>query len=852
MFAKKFRLKHSLIFVLSIVFSIFVYGCSSSSSSSGGGGTPPVDVKSISITNAPEYLNHGEEYQLEIDVPGLSVNWETSYINLLEIDNNGLLRAGDAGEGMSVITASYGDIKDAVSIYVKAPDTQFVSVSSINIGVEELKFDMLAGEQLHLTSEILPVEATNKTVIWKVNDTSLATIDENGVLTANGENKSGIVTVTAKAGLQTDSVEVTINSRDQVIPVQEIKITGSAEIFIGHEPVQFVAEVIPSDATFNKVTWKSSNELVAVVDDTGKVSASDNPDSYPGTAVITATAGGVTSSYEVTVKEVPVEQVRITGHENYTVNGKTTLRFYDILQLQAVVTPADTSCENILWSSSDENVSPGDANGRVEIRDWAGSVTITATAVDKLNQPCGDNASASIDVEFIQMSTEVPISEMKIVGYDEMAVGGKATFKVEFFPVNATDNQIISWSTNNSAAVSIEYGSNKDNAVVKALKDAENVVITAKTLGGRTAEYTIKKIKTVQYGYEKDADGVYLIYNKEGFSNSFYDIENKSFKLMTDLDFTDDSLKRSGELFRGTFDGNGHTIKAYKINETPSSGSYGFVSSLEGGTIMNVTFDTPSLMLAAVTNLDSSSGIVAGINNGTIKNVVIKGAVVELGSPYTDLFFNAGIIAGKSNGLIDNCTINSGSITMTDNGSYRTIAGGITGTNTGKIISSGASDINITNNAPRVDYTTGTGGIAGLLASGSYVKGSHAAGQIKANDYAGGIAGVIEQGAAEVSASIFVGAVNSTGANTGLDYGSYTALTNEGEVYVKNISEDSTLKIKSPVTTEIKDDGGIQKPLADALYSMNKILKKDAEIQYLFKAGDNRYREVEFMLKALN
>lgn len=849
MSVKKFQLKYFFIFVLSLIFSVFVYGCSSSSSS--GGNTPTVEVDNISIINAPEYIYFNTEYQLEIDKPELNVMWDSSSSDMLSVNNSGLITASDVGEGIVVITASYGEVKDSVSIYVKASETPFISVSSVNIGVQELKFDMLAGEQLHMTAEVLPADATNKTVIWKVSDTTLATIDENGVLTANSENKSGVVTVTAKAGNQTDSVEITINSHEIVIPVQEIKITGSAEIFIGHEPVQFVAEVIPSDATFDGVTWKSSDELVAVVDSTGKVSASDNPDAYPGTVVITATAGGVTASYEVTVKEVPVEQVRLTGHENFTVNGKTTLRFYDILQLQAVVTPADTSCENILWSSSDENVSPGDANGRVEIRDWAGSVTITATAVDRANQPCGDNASASIDVEFIQMSTEVPTSEMKIVGYDEMAVGGKATFKVEFFPVNATDNQIISWSTNNNAAVSIVEVGGSDNVVVKALKDAENVVITAKTLGGRTAEYTIKTIRTVKYGYEKDADGVYLIYNKEGFSNSFYDIENKSFKLMTDLDFTDDSLKRSGELFRGTFDGNGHTIKAYKINETPSSGSYGFVSSLEGGTIMNVTFDTPSLMLAAVTNLDSSSGIVAGINNGTIKNVVIKGAVVELGSPYTDLFFNAGIIAGKSNGLIDNCTINSSSITMADNGLYRTIAGGITGTNTGKIISSAVNDINITNNAPRVDYTTGTGGIAGLLASGSYVKGSHAAGQITANDYAGGIAGVIEKGA-EVSASIFVGAVNSAGANIGLDYGSYAVLTNEEEVYVKNISADSTLKIKSPVTKEIKDNNGIQTPLADALYSMNKILKKDAEIQYLFKAGDNRYREVEFMLKALN
>ena len=42
-------------------------------------------------------------------------------------------------------------------------------------------------------------------------------------------------------------------------------------------------------ATFNEVTWTSSDEWVAVVDETGKVSASDKPGAYPGTAVITAT-----------------------------------------------------------------------------------------------------------------------------------------------------------------------------------------------------------------------------------------------------------------------------------------------------------------------------------------------------------------------------------------------------------------------------------------------------------------------------------------------------------------------------------------------------------------------------------
>ena len=322
---------------------------------------------------------------LQIDKPELNVIWDTSNQDLLEIDNNGLIRAKDVAEGVVIITASYGDIKDSVSIYVKAPETVFTSVESISIDVEEKTDEVLAGQQLHLTSEILPANATNKTIIWKVSDPSLAQIDESGVLTANNENKSGKVTVTAKAGLQTDSVEITINPQEQVIPVQEVKITGSAEIFIGHEPVQFVAEVIPSDATFNKVTWKSSDEWVAVVDETGKVSASDKPGAYPGTAVITATAGGVSSTFEVTVKEVPVEQVKITGYEDVTVNGKTTLGIHDILQLQASILPADASCQDILWTSSNMEVALVDANGRVEKGNQTGPVTITAAAVDKSN-----------------------------------------------------------------------------------------------------------------------------------------------------------------------------------------------------------------------------------------------------------------------------------------------------------------------------------------------------------------------------------------------------------------------------------------------------------------------------------
>ena len=618
------------------------------------------------------------------------------------------------------------------------------------------------------------------------------------------------------------------------------------EIAIGNSAL-FKAEVVPSDATFNRVTWKSSDEWVAEVDSTGRVSASSKPGAYPGTAVITATAGGVSSSYEVTVVYIPVKSVTIKGYEDVTVGGKTTLGINDVLQLQATITPENASCKDILWISSNMEIALTDANGRVVHGNQTGPVTITATAVDKSNQPCGETASASIDVEFVPYGTEIPVSEIKIKGYDEMGVEGQVTFKAELFPANATDNK-VTWSSNNDTAVSIEQDAITGDAVITALAEAENVVITA-AAGGKTAEYTIKTIRKVLNGYEQDENGVYLIYNKTGFTLCFYDIQNKSFKLMTDLDFRGDETKHAGEIFDGTFDGNGHIIREYKVDYSPS-GRYGFVSVL-GGTIMNVVFDTPVISLRGITHRETYFGVVAGENNGTIKNVSINNAAVVLQQVFADLFANAGLITGQSTGVIDNCTVDTGSLVIKF-ATSRTVLGGIAGINKGKIISSAANNINLTNPARLVDYTTATGGIAGVFASGSSVKGSYATGQITAQDYAGGIAGVVEQGTADVSASIFIGVVNSTGSNTGLDYGSYTSITNEEEVYVKSVPAESTPKIKSPVTKIIRNNGQLQDSLAEAARDMNKLLNKDVNIHYLFKAGENEYEDIELMSKVLN
>lgn len=143
------------------------------------------------------------------------------------------------------------------------------------------------------------------------------------------------------------------------------------------------ALVNPSDAVNKEVTWSSSSEAVAAVDQTGKVVAVK-----PGTATITVTckaATGVKATCEVTVTEkaIPVESVQLSE------TGPITLAQNETLQVTAVITPSNATENFVEWSSDDEAVATVDANGLITAL-GKGTANITAK--------CGGVTSAALSV----------------------------------------------------------------------------------------------------------------------------------------------------------------------------------------------------------------------------------------------------------------------------------------------------------------------------------------------------------------------------------------------------------------------------------------------------------------------
>lgn len=162
--------------------------------------------------------------------------------------------------------------------------TEEISVSGIKLDKNNVKFKSI-GEKYQLSANILPVDATNKVIIWTSSEPSVASVTNGGLVTAVS---SGVATITAKTQdggyIATCEVMVAL-PEDPNIPVAGVELnTSRVELDQAGDVYQLKADVLPANATNKAVTWVSSNPNVATVSDNGLVTAVSE-----GSATITVT-----------------------------------------------------------------------------------------------------------------------------------------------------------------------------------------------------------------------------------------------------------------------------------------------------------------------------------------------------------------------------------------------------------------------------------------------------------------------------------------------------------------------------------------------------------------------------------
>ena len=328
-----------------------------------------------------------------------------------------------------------------------------IGVTSVTLDKTDLTLDVNGTAKLNAT--VKPDDATNKTVTWSSNNETVATVDNNGKVTAKA---AGEAIITAKVGDKQATCNVKVTAAD--VAVESVTLNQSSLELVAGKEATLTATVKPDNATNRTVAWESNATNVATVDNNGKVTAK-----AAGEAIITAKVGDkqATCNVKVTAADVAVESVTLNQSSLELVAGKEAT-------LTATVKPDNATNRTVAWESNATNVATVDNNGKVTAK-AEGTAIITAKAGDK-------TATCTVTVT----KADVKVTQITISGKNTLNVNDVATLTADVQPGDATNKTVV-WTSENPDVVKVENGKvtalMPGQAVIKATaQDGSNVVGT--------------------------------------------------------------------------------------------------------------------------------------------------------------------------------------------------------------------------------------------------------------------------------------------------------------------------------------------------------------------------------------
>lgn len=212
------------------------------------------------------------------------------------------------------------------------------------------------GMDTTIVYNIIPENPANPELLWSSSDESIATVSQNGTISGKAEGKA-VITVLPVIGFGVQNstqriIEVTVVP--EVIKTTAIEFTNQdteghpVTEFYQTDDVQLTYNILPENHTYSYLTWESSNESIATVDEKGKVTGIE-----PGDVTIYAYThdhSGVVGKIELKVLPyIPVEDVTIKPYED-------KLYMHEEITLDYTFIPESATASTVEWSSSDEKI----------------------------------------------------------------------------------------------------------------------------------------------------------------------------------------------------------------------------------------------------------------------------------------------------------------------------------------------------------------------------------------------------------------------------------------------------------------------------------------------------------------
>ena len=380
---------------------------------------------------------------------------------LWTVENASVIEYSDLGEGSITVT---GRQVGTSKVIARSDDGGYIASCEISVGkgverieLEPAELQLKKGDSQTLTASIFPADATCQTLHWGTSDSKVASVDEDGKVTAVG-NGSATVFVSSSDGGYTAYCNVYVGT-----PLGSLSLDpGEYTLESIGSSFKIAPVFYPEDATDTEVSWTSADPKIASVSSDGTVTAIG-----PGTTAITAAAAGgaITSKCVVTVLS-PALAIKIS-------DSRLSLEEGEEATLTASVFPSDATQSTLTWRSDKPEVATVDQDGNVRAVK-AGVAVITVSVSETVFETC----------------TVTVVSRVTGISFDvdelEILPGESHQLKVTVLPENASVPD-VNWSSDNAKVAKVS-----DTGLVTGLSAGVATIHAVTRDGGKMATCLVK------------------------------------------------------------------------------------------------------------------------------------------------------------------------------------------------------------------------------------------------------------------------------------------------------------------------------------------------------------------------
>lgn len=438
------------------------------------------------FSNSDYKVSVGKTIDLNVDLS----KYKECYDNLTYTStNNDVATVSKEGvvtalkEGVTTIEVSNGTKTISTNVeVVSSSDTVLVT----DVKVDKPSISLEEGKTSEIKVDVLPSNATNKSVDWKSSNEKVAVVSSKGVVEAIGVGNA-VVTVTTQDGNKSASVNVTVTKKVEDLDsvCKSVLEKGFSKksytlTFLQAINVKYFNDYLVKDL----ITWSSSDPSIVKVDRKGNVLAIGTGKAY----VSVSCNNKVYDRIEINaIKRDSVKASKITlSPSSLTINVGVTK------SVSATVTPKNASVKNLKWDSSDNTIAKVNSKGQITgVK--AGKATISVSTAD-------GSATASMNVvvkssgSTTKPSTSVGVKTINVYPTSMyLSVGSTGYIDAVVLPENASNNKILYSSSNTKVATVNKYGTVKavgaGTAVIKVSSDADSKLykkVTVRVKGSST------------------------------------------------------------------------------------------------------------------------------------------------------------------------------------------------------------------------------------------------------------------------------------------------------------------------------------------------------------------------------